>query len=77
MLSPDWVMPGTEKWAQVYHWYCREGWMSKKLSKSWHCQDWLDPPAPPPNLGTLVDLTTKSAKMQLTTIDDETNIFSG
>ena len=35
------------------------------------------PPAPPPNLGTLVDLTTKSAKMRLATIDDETNIFWG
>ena len=24
----------------------REGWLYKKLSKSWHCQDWLDPPPP-------------------------------
>ena len=41
----------------------REGWLYKNLSKSWHCQDWLDPPRPPPpNPGTLVDLTTEAPK---------------
>ena len=35
----------------------REGLPYQKLSKSWHCQDWLaSPPLPLPNPGTLVDL---------------------
>ena len=39
----------------------REGLTHQALSKSWHCQDWLNPTPPPPNPGTLVDLATKSA----------------
>ena len=41
--------------------HLREGWSQQKPWKSWHCQDWFAPPPPPPNLGTLVDFTTKSA----------------
>ena len=29
----------------------REGFQCQALPKSWHCQNWLNPPAPPPNPG--------------------------
>ena len=39
----------------------REGWWEPNLLKSWHCQDWFNPPSILPHLnpGTLVNLTTK------------------
>ena len=39
--------------------FVRERLQCEALPKSWHCQDWLNPP--PPNPGTLVDFATKSA----------------